>query len=66
MNTSDPAPRYPSPGTAWLLVSPLTVACVVRYSVALTPPVFGLPVMLIAPLTPRLYRNALGTPARGD
>ena len=38
----------------------------VRYSVALIPLIFGLPVMLIAPLTLRLYRNALGTLARGD
>ena len=32
----------------------------VRYSVALIPLIFGLPVMLIAPLTLRLYRRALG------
>ena len=31
MNTSDPAPRYPSPGSAWLLVSLLTVAYVVSF-----------------------------------
>lgn len=38
----------------------------VRYSVALIPLIFGLPVMLIAPLTLRLYRNALGTLTRED
>ena len=32
----------------------------VRYSVALIPLIFGLPVMLIAPLTLKLYRRALG------
>ena len=36
----------------------------VRYSVALIPLIFGLPVMLLAPLTLRRYRSALGTLAR--
>ena len=38
----------------------------VRYSVALIPLIFGLPVMLIAPLTLRLYRSALGRLNRED
>ena len=33
----------------------------VRYSVALIPLIFGLPAMLLAPLTLKLYRRALGT-----
>ena len=38
----------------------------VRYSVALIPLIFGLPVMLIAPLTLRLYRSGLGRLNRED
>ena len=38
----------------------------VRYSVALIPLIFGLPVMLMAPLTLRLYRSALGRLSRED
>ena len=38
----------------------------VRYSVALVPLIFGLPAMLLAPLTLRLYRNALGRLTRED